>query len=52
MATRAEVRFGDREVSKVGTKFFDGGFDFLELGGGWGRGIVYKSGGIRIRLSI
>jgi hypothetical protein len=39
-------------MSKVGTEFVDGGFDFLELGRGWGSGIVYKGLGIGIRLSI
>jgi hypothetical protein len=52
VATRAEVEFGDWEMSKVGTEFVDGGFDFLELGRGWGSGIVGYKGGIRRGLSI
>jgi hypothetical protein len=30
-------------MSKFGTEFVDSGLDFLELGRGWGSGIVYKS---------
>ena len=39
-------------MSKIGTEFVDGGFDFLELGRGWGSGIVGYKGGIRRGLSI
>ena len=52
MTTRAEVEFGDREVSEVGAKCVDCGFDFLELGSGRGFGIVDQSWGIGIRLNI
>jgi hypothetical protein len=48
----ASFWFGDREMSKVGTKFVDGGFDFLELGRGRGFGIVDQGLGIGIRLNI
>jgi hypothetical protein len=30
------MRSGHRMMSKIGTEFVDGGFDFLELGRGWG----------------
>jgi hypothetical protein len=52
MTTVAEPWFGDREMSKVGTEFVDSGFDFLELGRGWGSGIVYKGRGFRGLLNI
>jgi hypothetical protein len=39
-------------MSKIGTEFVDGGFDFLELGRGWRSGIVGYKGGIRRGLSI
>jgi hypothetical protein len=39
---RAEVEFWDWEVREVGAKSVDSGFDFLELGRGWGSGIVWK----------
>jgi hypothetical protein len=35
------MRFGHRMMSKIGTKFVDCGFDFLELGRSRGSGIVY-----------
>jgi len=48
MAAGAQVRFGDWQVSKVGTKFVDCGFDFSELGRGRGSGIIgYKGGRFR-----
>ena len=52
MTTRAEVEFGDREVSEVGAKCVDCGFDFLELGGCRGTRIVGYKGGIRKSLRV
>jgi len=52
MAAGAQVRFGDWQVSKVGTELVDCGLDFLELGGGWGSGIVYKGGRFRVLINI
>jgi hypothetical protein len=42
VTTRAEVEFGDREVSEVGTEFVNYGLDFLELGRCRGSRIVYQ----------
>jgi hypothetical protein len=46
------MEFGDWEVREIGAKFVDGGFDFGELGRGWGSGIVGHEVGIRSRLNI
>jgi hypothetical protein len=46
------MKFGHWEVSKVGTKFVDGGSDFIELGRGWGSGIVGQKGGFRGLVNI
>jgi hypothetical protein len=48
----AKVRFGDREMSKVGTKAIDRGLNGLKLVRGWGSRIVWQRGGIRSRLNI
>jgi hypothetical protein len=45
VTTRTKVRFGlaASQLSEVGTKAVDGGFDFLELGGSrWSRIVWYK----------
>jgi hypothetical protein len=46
------MKFRDGEMGKVGSKFVDSGFDFLELGGGWRCGIVYKGRSIGDRRQI
>jgi hypothetical protein len=42
MSTGTQVRFGNGEVCEIGSQLVDGGFDFGELGGGRGFGIVWK----------